>query len=65
MLSIILMSSQFIHHFLTIYYRLPPDLFNGLVQCAIGALSLQERYSLTSACTFLVSPTATHMTISP
>ncbi|KAI0633121.1 ARM repeat-containing protein [Trametes polyzona] len=46
---------SFIHHFLLIFYRLPADLFNGLLQCAIGALSLQERYSLTSACTFLSS----------
>ncbi|KAH9851222.1 ARM repeat-containing protein [Lenzites betulinus] len=56
-------AESFIHHFLTIYYRLPPDLFNGLVQCAIGALSLQERYSLTSACTFLstlINRTATN-----
>ncbi|KAL1943353.1 hypothetical protein VTO73DRAFT_4428 [Trametes versicolor] len=46
---------SFIHHFLPIFYRLPAGLFDGLVQCAIGALSLQERYSLTSASTFLSS----------
>ena len=45
---------QFVHHFLPIFYRLPPDLFNALMQCAISSLSLQERYSLTSSCTFLV-----------
>ncbi|KAI9058664.1 ARM repeat-containing protein [Trametes sanguinea] len=45
----------FVHHFLPCFYRLPPDLLNALTQCAIGALSLQERYSLTSACTFLSS----------
>ncbi|KAH9886674.1 ARM repeat-containing protein [Cubamyces lactineus] len=42
-------------HFMPVFYRLPPDLFNALIQCAIGALSLQERYSLISACTFLSS----------
>ncbi|KAI0369534.1 ARM repeat-containing protein [Pilatotrama ljubarskyi] len=46
---------SFVHHFLPIFYRLPTELFNALVQCAVGALSLQERYSLTSACTFLSS----------
>lgn len=45
---------QFVHHFLPMFYRLPEDLFNTLIQCAIGALSLQERYSLTSSCAFLV-----------
>ncbi|TBU41864.1 ARM repeat-containing protein [Dichomitus squalens] len=54
---------SFVHHFLPIFYRLPPDLFNALIQCAISALSLQERYSLTSSCTFLsviVNRTATN-----
>ncbi|KAI0350564.1 ARM repeat-containing protein [Trametes cingulata] len=46
---------SFVHHFLPIFYRLPTELFNALVQCAISALSLQERYSLTSASTFLSS----------
>ncbi|KAI8996297.1 ARM repeat-containing protein [Trametes punicea] len=46
---------SFVHHFLPCFYRLPTDLFHALVLCAIGALSLQERYSLTSACTFLSS----------
>ncbi|KAI0651047.1 ARM repeat-containing protein [Trametes meyenii] len=46
---------SFVHHFLPVFYRLPPDLFNGLVQCATTSLSLQERYSLASACTFLSS----------
>ncbi|KAI0772392.1 ARM repeat-containing protein [Trametes elegans] len=58
----------FVHHFLPIFYRLPPDLFNALVQCAIGSLSLQERYSLTSACTFLsslVNRTATNDELTP
>ncbi|KAJ3547929.1 hypothetical protein NM688_g5353 [Phlebia brevispora] len=42
-------------HFIAVFYLLPPDLFNALIQCAIGALSLQERYALVSACTFLSS----------
>ncbi|RPD63454.1 ARM repeat-containing protein [Lentinus tigrinus ALCF2SS1-6] len=45
----------FSHHFLPAFYRLPQELFNALIQCAVSALSLQERYSLTSACTFLSS----------
>ncbi|CAL1698588.1 unnamed protein product [Somion occarium] len=40
-------------HFIPVFYQLPHDLFNALMQCAISALSLQERYSLVSACTFL------------
>ncbi|KAL6303348.1 ARM repeat-containing protein [Sparassis latifolia] len=40
-------------HFVATFYRLPPDLFNALIQCAITSLGLQERYSLVSACTFL------------
>ncbi|KAI0076848.1 ARM repeat-containing protein [Panus rudis PR-1116 ss-1] len=42
-------------HFIVVFYQLPPDLFNALMQCSISALSLQERYSLVSACTFLAS----------
>ncbi|KAF8995387.1 armadillo-type protein [Cyathus striatus] len=33
--------------------NLPPGALDALVQCAITALTLQERYSLVSACTFL------------
>ncbi|KAI0714221.1 ARM repeat-containing protein [Cerioporus squamosus] len=43
------------HSFLPVFYRLPQELFNALIQCTISALSLQERYSLASACTFLSS----------
>lgn len=42
-------------HFVAVFYRLPPDLFNALMQCAVSALSLQERYSMVAACTFLLS----------
>ncbi|PCH43249.1 ARM repeat-containing protein [Wolfiporia cocos MD-104 SS10] len=43
------------HHFISTFYALPPELFDALIKCAITALSLQERYSLVAACTFLVS----------
>ncbi|KAH9912340.1 ARM repeat-containing protein [Epithele typhae] len=46
---------SFVHHFLHNFYRLPPDLFNALIQCATSALALQERYSLASTCTFLAA----------
>ncbi|KAF4611624.1 hypothetical protein D9613_003989 [Agrocybe pediades] len=39
--------------FITAFYALPPGLLDALVQCAIKSLSLQERYSLVSACNFL------------
>ncbi|CCM04086.1 uncharacterized protein FIBRA_06245 [Fibroporia radiculosa] len=42
-------------HFITTFYRLPSDLFNALMQCAITSVGLQERYSLVSACSFLSS----------
>ncbi|KAF8962197.1 armadillo-type protein [Flammula alnicola] len=35
------------------FYSLPPGLLDALVQCAIRALSLQERYSLVAACNFV------------
>jgi len=41
--------------FVDAFYRLPPGAFDGLMQCAIESLALQERYSLVSACTFLVT----------
>ncbi|TDL27101.1 ARM repeat-containing protein [Rickenella mellea] len=40
-------------HFTAVFFRLPSIAFDALIQCAIRALSLQERYSLVSACTFL------------
>lgn len=40
--------------FTNAFYALPPGLFDALIQCAIKALTLQERYSLVSACNFLV-----------
>jgi hypothetical protein len=42
------------YHFVSVFYQLPPESFDALVQCAISALSLQERYSLVAASTFLV-----------
>ncbi|PPR02897.1 hypothetical protein CVT24_002281, partial [Panaeolus cyanescens] len=39
--------------FTSAFYTLPPGLFDALIQCATKALSLQERYSLVYACTFL------------
>ncbi|KDQ56073.1 hypothetical protein JAAARDRAFT_36863 [Jaapia argillacea MUCL 33604] len=42
-------------HFIEAFYRLPPGAFDALMRCTIKALSLQERYSLVSACTFLIS----------
>ncbi|KAK7056364.1 hypothetical protein VNI00_002918 [Paramarasmius palmivorus] len=35
------------------FYMLPPGGLDALMQCAIRALTLQERYSLVAACTFL------------
>ncbi|KAH7905355.1 armadillo-type protein [Hygrophoropsis aurantiaca] len=40
-------------HFIAAFYKLPPGALDALMQCAIGSLSLQERYSLAAACTFL------------
>jgi len=42
-------------HFVTAFYRLPRQSFDALVQFAISALSLQERYSLVAASTFLTA----------
>ncbi|KAI0799725.1 ARM repeat-containing protein [Irpex lacteus] len=42
-------------HFVSVFYQLSPDLFDALMQCAIGSLALQERYALVSSCTFLAS----------
>ena len=36
------------------FYTLPPGLLDALVQFVIGALSLQERYSLVAASNFIV-----------
>ncbi|EAU87903.1 hypothetical protein CC1G_01550 [Coprinopsis cinerea okayama7 len=35
------------------FYALPPGMLDLLMQCAISALALQERYSLVSACNFM------------
>ncbi|KIK52851.1 hypothetical protein GYMLUDRAFT_179628 [Collybiopsis luxurians FD-317 M1] len=35
------------------FYTLPPGALDALMQCSIRALTLQERYSLVAACTFL------------
>ncbi|KAH8077079.1 ARM repeat-containing protein [Cristinia sonorae] len=53
--------------FVPVFYQLPPDLFDALLQCAVGALSLQERYSLVSTCNFLatlINRTASNETLS-
>jgi len=42
-------------HFVTVFYQLPRQSFDSLVRCAISALSLQERYSLVAASTFLTT----------
>ncbi|KAJ7604267.1 armadillo-type protein [Roridomyces roridus] len=39
--------------FTTAFCALPDGAFDALMQCAISALALQERYSLVAACTFL------------
>ncbi|PFH48182.1 hypothetical protein AMATHDRAFT_66058 [Amanita thiersii Skay4041] len=41
--------------FTDVFYSLPHGALDALMQCAIQALSLQERYSLVSACNFLSS----------
>ncbi|KAJ3726691.1 armadillo-type protein [Lentinula raphanica] len=49
--------------FIQNFYTLPPGGLDALMQCTIRALSLQERYSLVAACTFLnsfISRTAVH-----
>jgi len=46
--------TQVSYHFVTVFYHLPRLSFDALVQCAISALGLQERYSLVAASTFLV-----------
>ncbi|KAI0247835.1 ARM repeat-containing protein [Lactifluus subvellereus] len=38
-----------------VFYQLPPESFDALIQCAISALRLQERYSLVAASTFLTA----------
>ncbi|EGN94778.1 hypothetical protein SERLA73DRAFT_171188 [Serpula lacrymans var. lacrymans S7.3] len=42
-------------NFVAAFYRLQPGALDTLMRCAIGSLSLQERYSLVSACTFLAA----------
>ncbi|KAJ7855598.1 hypothetical protein B0H14DRAFT_3865185 [Mycena olivaceomarginata] len=39
--------------FTAAFCTLPDGAFDALIQCAISALALQERYSLVAACTFL------------
>ncbi|KAJ7017049.1 hypothetical protein C8F04DRAFT_1406335 [Mycena alexandri] len=54
--------------FTAAFCALPDGAFDALMQCAISALSLQERYSLVAACTFLgtlVHRTALFAPISP
>ncbi|KAJ7737614.1 hypothetical protein DFH07DRAFT_985486 [Mycena maculata] len=50
------------------FCALPDRAFDALMQCAISALALQERYSLVAACTFLgtlIHRTALYAPISP
>jgi hypothetical protein len=42
-------------HFTPILYTLPDGVFHTLIQAAVGALTLQERFSLVYSCSFLVS----------
>ncbi|KAJ7220593.1 armadillo-type protein [Mycena pura] len=54
--------------FTSAFCALPDGAFDALMQCAISALSLQERYSLVASCTFLgtlVHRTALFASISP
>ncbi|KAJ7653619.1 hypothetical protein DFH06DRAFT_1474761 [Mycena polygramma] len=54
--------------FTAAFCALPDGAFDALMQCAISALALQERYSLVAACTFLgtlVHRTALYAPISP
>ena len=48
--------SQIVVRFIKAFYKLPAGALDALLELAINALALQERYSLVSACTFLVSP---------
>jgi len=41
--------------FTSAFYSLPPGALDALMQCAISALALQERYSLGAACNFLTT----------
>ncbi|KJA24831.1 hypothetical protein HYPSUDRAFT_65152 [Hypholoma sublateritium FD-334 SS-4] len=41
--------------FTTSFYTLPPGLLDALLQCAIRAFALQERYSLVAACNFVAT----------
>ncbi|KAH8115086.1 ARM repeat-containing protein [Phellopilus nigrolimitatus] len=41
-------------HFAGLFFQLPDGAIEALMQCSVQALSLQERYSLVSACKFLV-----------
>ena len=52
------------YHFVTVFYHLPRQSFDALVQCAISALGLQERYSLVAASTFLVRSVHTRSVLS-
>ncbi len=47
---------QVAYDYASVFYQLPVEHFSALIRCAVTALSLQERYSLVSACSFLVSP---------
>ncbi|KAJ7095461.1 armadillo-type protein [Mycena crocata] len=50
------------------FCALPDGAFDALMQCAISALALQERYSLVAACTFLgtlIHRTALYAPLSP
>ena len=40
--------------FTSAFYALPNGLLDSVMQCAVRALCLQERYSLVAACNFIV-----------
>ena len=45
---------QTARNFVWAFFELSTPTFNAAMQCAIGALGLQEKYSLVAACNFLV-----------
>lgn len=42
-------------HFVTVFFSIPADVFQGLMECSIAALLVDERYSLVKSCSFLNS----------
>ena len=46
---------QITQYFPAVFFRLPHGAMDALLQAAVRALSLQERYSLVAATSYLVS----------